>query len=150
MAMTAQPTEPEPSQEFAAEPGARAIPLGLGGLAAGIANIAGLTVTVDGVPDAARLSAGHFLGDGSWSVRPAELQGLALRPSPGRNRNCRLSVRLRKIDKDMGDAFSIGGSTSTSMAMPEVPPSPAPTARSRCGARARPKRTLRPRRRRRP
>ncbi len=108
MVMTPQPTEPEPSQEFAAEPGARAIPLGLGGLAAGIANIGGLAVTVDGVPDAARLSAGHFLGDGSWSVRPAELQGLALHPSPGRNRNCRLSVRLRKIDKDMGDAVSIG------------------------------------------
>ena len=67
-----------------------------------------LTVTVDGVPDGARLTAGQFLGDGSWSVRPADLDGLGLRPSPGHNRSCRLSIRLRKIDKDMGDAFSIG------------------------------------------
>ncbi len=67
-----------------------------------------LTVTVDGVPDGARLSAGQFLGDGTWSVPAGDLDGLALHPSPGRNRSCRLSIRLRKIDKDMGDAFSIG------------------------------------------
>lgn len=67
-----------------------------------------LTVTVNGVPDGARLSAGQFLGDGVWSVPAGDLDGLALHPSPGRNRSCRLSIRLRKIDKDMGDAFSIG------------------------------------------
>ena len=67
-----------------------------------------VTVTVDGVPDAARLSAGQFLGDGIWSVRVPELDGLAVYPSPGRHRNCQISIRLRKIDKDMDESFSIG------------------------------------------
>ncbi len=108
MAMTTYAITSDSTLDAAAEPGGRAIHLGLGGLSAGIADMGSLAVTIDGVPDAARLSAGQFLGDGSWSVRPADLDGLALHPSPGRNRNCQLSIRLRKLDKDMGDAFSIG------------------------------------------
>ena len=108
MAKKMQASEPVPAQQTEDQPEPRTIPLGLGGLSAAIASMGNLKVTVDGVPDAARLSAGHFLGDGSWSVRPADLDGLVLQSSPGRNRNCRLSIRLRKIDKDMGDAVSLG------------------------------------------
>ncbi len=108
MAMTNLASTPLSTDDLDAGSGGRAIVLGLGGLSAGIAAMGSLSVTVDGVPDAARLSAGQFLGDGSWSVRPADLDGLALHPSPGHNKSCRLSIRLRKIDKDMGDAFSIG------------------------------------------
>ncbi len=100
--MTFHATTSVSTPDAAAERVGRAIHLGLGGLSAGIAAMGSLAVTVDGVPDAARLSAGQFLGDGSWSVRPADLDDLALHPSPGRNRNCQLSIRLRKLDKDMG------------------------------------------------
>ncbi len=106
--MTSHATTPFTPLESSAESVGLAIHLGLGGLSAGIAAMGDLAVTVDGVPDAARLSAGQFLGDGCWSLRPADLDRLALHPSPGHNRNCRISIRLRKIDKDMGDAFSIG------------------------------------------
>ena len=74
-----------------------------------------LAVTVDGVPDAARLSAGQsfrrFLrrrlsaGHGRWSLRPADLDHLALHPSPGHNRNC-----LRRI--------SIGRSWALAVSQP--------------------------------
>jgi hypothetical protein len=60
------------------------------------------------VPDGARLTTGHFLGDGVWSIQADDLDDLGIHPSPGRNRNCRISIRLRRIDKDMGDAFGIG------------------------------------------
>ncbi len=94
--------------DAATEPADQAVSLGLGGLSAGIASMGSVTVTVDGVPDAARLSAGQFLGDGTWTVRVADLDGLALYPSPGHNRNCRIAIRLRKIDKDLDESFSIG------------------------------------------
>ncbi len=106
--MTSHATTPFTPLDSSGEPVGRAIPLGLGGLSAGIAAMGDLAVTVDGVPGAARLSAGQFLGDGRWSLRPADLDHLALHPSPGHNRNCRISIRFRKIDKDMGDVFSIG------------------------------------------
>jgi len=105
------------STDTAAEPADQAVSLGLRGFSAKIASMGNVTVTVDGVPDAARLSAGQFLGDRTWSVRIADLDGLALYPSPGRNRNCRIAIRLRKIDKDirlrkidkdMDESFSIG------------------------------------------
>ncbi len=94
--------------DAAAESAGQAVSLGLGGLSHGIAAMGNVAVTIDGVPDAARLSSGQFLGDGTWSVRIADLDGLALYPSPGSNRNCRISIRLRKIDKDMDESFSIG------------------------------------------
>lgn len=94
--------------DTSAEPVVQTVSLGLGGLSAGIAAMGDVTVTVDGVPDAARLSAGQFLGDGRWHVRVADLDGLAIFPSPGRHRNCQISIRLRKIDKDMDESFSIG------------------------------------------
>ncbi len=96
------------STDTAAEPADQAVSLGLRGFSAKIASMGNVTVTVDGVPDAARLSSGQFLGDGTWSVRIADLDGLALYPSPGRNRNCRIAIRLRKIDRDMDESFSIG------------------------------------------
>jgi len=94
--------------DTSAEPVVQAVSLGLGGLSAGIAAMGDVTVTIDGVPDAARLSAGQFLGDGRWHVPVADLDGLAIFPSPGRHRNCQISIRLRKIDKDMDESFSVG------------------------------------------
>ena len=41
-----------------------------------------LTVSLTGLPDGARLSAGRAELDGSWSLEPADLAGLALTPAP--------------------------------------------------------------------
>src|SRR3546814_3685220 len=44
-----------------------------------------LSITVSGMPAGAMLSAGTDNGDGSWTLAPADLQGLAITPPANRS-----------------------------------------------------------------
>ncbi len=84
----------------------QAIPLDIRAALAGDRDTAALTIAVSGLPDGARLSAGRDNGDGSWSLNPDELVGLALKPPPDFAGPLRLVIdaTARRID---------GESTST-------------------------------------
>ena len=143
--MTSHATTPFTPLDSSGEPVGRAIPLGLGGLSAGIAAMGDLAVTVDGVPDAARLSAGQFLGDGCWPISTLRRSGPAFVPPISTTSRC-----IRRPDTT-GTAGSRYGSArsirtwatcsasapfiSTSMRTPAERLSPAPMARYRCGER---------------
>ncbi|MEO5347487.1 MAG: Ig-like domain-containing protein, partial [Magnetococcus sp. YQC-9] len=51
-----------------------------------------LSITIAGVPDGAALSAGIDNGDGSWTLTPDQLTGLAITPSANSDVNFKLSV----------------------------------------------------------
>ncbi len=51
-----------------------------------------LAVTISGLPEGARLSAGYDIGSGNWRLRPAELAELRLMPPDGYNGRLDLEV----------------------------------------------------------
>src|SRR5262249_49878689 len=63
---------------------------------------ASTTVSVVGLPDGAKLSAGANSGPGSWTLQPTDLNGLALTVPPGYSGDLTLQV----IAKDATGAIS--------------------------------------------
>jgi type II secretory pathway predicted ATPase ExeA len=65
-----------------------------------------LSVTIAGLPEGARLSAGQDNGDGSWRLRPSELAGLTLSPPGGFAGRFDLAVdaTAREANGDRADA----------------------------------------------
>ena len=59
-----------------------------------------VSVTISGVPEGAVLSAGTNNGDGSWTLTPAQLQGLLLTPPPGSDADFTLSVTATSTESD--------------------------------------------------
>ncbi|MBF0295413.1 MAG: hypothetical protein HQL96_09510 [Magnetococcales bacterium] len=68
-----------------------------------------LTITLTGLPDGAFLSAGARNEDGSWSLTPAQLDGLTLTPPSGSDQGFTLSVVATSRESDGGgEATTLG------------------------------------------
>jgi len=67
-----------------------------------------LSITIHGVPDGAALSAGTDNGDGTWTVDPADLDGLSITPPAGSTDTMNLSLEATATDTDQDS-----GDTST-------------------------------------
>ncbi len=57
-----------------------------------------LSITIAGVPQGASLSAGSDNGDGTWTLSPDQLSGLALTPPPGADTTFSLTVTATSSD----------------------------------------------------
>ncbi|MEM7469184.1 MAG: hypothetical protein AAF387_20195, partial [Pseudomonadota bacterium] len=69
-------------------------------------------VTISGLPAGASLNQGVLNGDGSYTLTPAELDGLQLNPPPDSNEDFSLSVTATSIETDTG------ASASTQLSLP--------------------------------
>ena len=79
-----------------------------------------LSVTVAGLPDGATLSAGTDNGDGSWSLTPAQLDGLTLFVPAGAGTDFDLSVTATATEDD-GDVASVSQTVGVDTPEPEPP-----------------------------
>ncbi len=68
-----------------------------------------LSVTIQGVPEGASLSAGEDLGNGVWQVEPSQLEGLTLTPPANSNVDIDLTVTATSTSAD----GSVAETTST-------------------------------------
>ncbi len=59
-----------------------------------------LTITIDGVPSGATLSAGTTNGEGGWTLTPAQLQGLTITPAANDDTDFTLNVTAISADGD--------------------------------------------------
>jgi hypothetical protein len=66
-----------------------------------------LTVTVEGVPDGAALSAGADNGDGSWTLTPGDLPGLTISPPAGSDADFTLTVSATAEEGDNGHTATV-------------------------------------------
>lgn len=76
-------------------------------LSAALADVDGsesLSLTLAGLPEGAQLSAGQNNGDGTWSLAPDDLDGLALTPPQDFNGNFTLQVTATATEAANGDA----------------------------------------------
>ena len=83
----------------------RAIPLDL---SAGLGDLDGsetLSLTIGGLPEGASLSAGTDNGDGTWTLTPAQLEGLTLTPPENYGGSFDISVTATATEND-GDTAS--------------------------------------------
>gem|GEM_PF-712768 len=62
-----------------------------------------LSVIIDGLPAGATLSAGTENSDGSWTLSPAELEGLSLTPAADSDADFTLTVTARSTESAGGD-----------------------------------------------
>jgi len=76
------------------------------------------TITIDGIPDGASLSAGLDNGDGSWTLTPDLMNGLTLTPPPDYNGVLDLTVYATSTD---------GGTAMASMGVTVTPVGDTPT-----------------------
>ncbi|WNJ98133.1 LamG-like jellyroll fold domain-containing protein [Thalassospiraceae bacterium LMO-JJ14] len=70
-----------------------------------------LSITIAGVPDGAMLSAGSNNNDGTWTLSPAQLEGLTITPPTDSNENFQLEVTATSTEQD-GTSASATGSIS--------------------------------------
>jgi Ca2+-binding RTX toxin-like protein len=86
-----------------------------------------LTVTVAGVPEGAKLSAGTDNGDGTWTLTPEQLQGLAL--TPPANYSGELALTVTATATESGQSATTTGTIAVNVApvadMPTLAVSPA-------------------------
>jgi len=102
------PASVAPTLEITAGSGAEDSPLALTiGLSAGPAGST-TAVTIDGLPPGASLSAGVDLGNGRWSLSPADLPGLMLLPPPDYAGTIVLTVTAVSTDGSGRQATSSG------------------------------------------
>ncbi len=92
-----------------------AIPLSVAADVPGAEEVA--LVTISSVPEGASLSAGDDNGDGSWTLLPADLDGLMLTPPPDSTADIDLSVEA--VSTDGGTASA--GFTVAVTAVPDLP-----------------------------
>ena len=66
-----------------------------------------LSVTISGAPSGAVLSAGTANVDGSWTLSPAQLQGLTITPPPNSDADFTLTVMATSTESDNGSAATV-------------------------------------------
>ncbi len=66
-----------------------------------------LSITISGVPEGAALSAGVDNGDGSWTLTPEQLEGLAVTPPANSDADFVLSVSATTTEADSGDVTTV-------------------------------------------
>ncbi|MBF0171114.1 MAG: hypothetical protein HQK87_08510, partial [Nitrospinae bacterium] len=74
-----------------------------------------LTITLSGLPEGAFLSAGTHNEDGSWSLTPAQLDGLTLTPPAGSDQGFTLSVAATSRESDGGGEATTHGSIAVGL-----------------------------------
>jgi len=89
-----------------------AIPLDLGSALTDTDGSETLSVTISGVPEGAVLSAGTDNGDGSWTLDPADLEGLTITPPAGSTDTMNLSMEATSTDTD-SDSGDVSTATNT-------------------------------------
>ena len=62
-----------------------------------------LSIIIDDLPTGASLSAGTANSDGSWTLSPAELEGLTVTPAADSDADFKLKVTARSTESDGGD-----------------------------------------------
>lgn len=62
-----------------------------------------LSVTIDGVPSGAVLSAGTDNGNGVWTIDPADVEGLTITPAANSNDDFNLTVTATSTEENGGD-----------------------------------------------
>ncbi len=67
-----------------------------------------LSITIAGVPDGATLSAGSNNNDGTWTLTPAQLEGLTITPEINSNEDFQLDVTATSTEQDGTFAVSTG------------------------------------------
>jgi len=67
-----------------------------------------LSITIAGVPDGAMLSAGSNNNDGTWTLTPAQLEGLTITPPVDSNENFQLEITATSTEQDGTSASSTG------------------------------------------
>ncbi|MEO5345642.1 MAG: hypothetical protein H7834_04580 [Magnetococcus sp. YQC-9] len=75
-----------------------------------------LSITIAGVPDGAALSAGIDNGDGSWTLTPDQLTGLAITPPANSDVNFTLSVTATSTEGEHQDTAIRTGTIDVSLA----------------------------------
>ena len=70
-----------------------------------------LSITIAGVPAGAMLSAGSNNNDGTWTLSPAQLEGLTITPPADSNENFQLEITATSTEQD-GTSASTTGSIS--------------------------------------
>ncbi len=83
------------------------IPLDLAPLLAPFARHKELSLRIERLPDQARLSRGRNNGDRTWSLTPAELDGLRFLPPEGMDRAQTLAVRIFSLDGDYAATLAL-------------------------------------------
>jgi hypothetical protein len=58
-----------------------------------------LTLRISGLPFGANLSVGTKNGDGTWTLTPAQLQGMTLNPPAGFDGNVSLGVEVHRVER---------------------------------------------------
>lgn len=66
-----------------------------------------LSITISGVPDGATLSAGTNIGGGTWSLEPADLNGLNVTPPADSNEDFVLNISATSTEENGGDTSTV-------------------------------------------
>ncbi|MBF0193522.1 MAG: hypothetical protein HQL71_03150, partial [Magnetococcales bacterium] len=74
-----------------------------------------LSITIEGVPEGAELSAGTDNGDGTWTLEPGDLEGLTVTPPENSDNDFTLSVTATTTESFGGDQTSVTGSINVSV-----------------------------------
>jgi len=74
-----------------------------------------LSVTIGDVPDGATLSAGTDNGDGTWTIDPADLDGLSVTPPADSDADFTLSVSVTATETLSGDTSTVTASLDVSV-----------------------------------
>ena len=127
------------SDPAAMAPQIRRVPLELQDLLLQVGSVDGIYVVVEGVPAGARLSAGRFNGDDTWSLAPGELDGLMVILPITRTEPFPLSVRILTPDPGGYDYASTTARFEI-VICPDRAVTVAVPARSATGGSARPRR----------
>lgn len=80
-----------------------------------------LTIRVTGIPDGATLSAGHKNPDGSWSLSPADLNGLKVFPAPNSDEDFTLKFEVTSHDPNGSTATTVVSVPVTVDAVADMP-----------------------------
>lgn len=67
-----------------------------------------LSITIAGVPEGAMLSAGSNNNDGTWTLTPAQLEGLTITPPADSNEDFQLEVTATSTEQDGTSASNVG------------------------------------------
>ncbi len=123
LAVTVAPVADAPALTVAPASGLEDQPMALAIAAALVSPATGetLSITISGMPSGAALSAGTDNGDGTWSLTPAQLSGLAITPPADYSGSIALTVTA---------TASVGGTQATStasLAVTVAPVADAPT-----------------------
>jgi Ca2+-binding RTX toxin-like protein len=75
-----------------------------------------LSITFSNVPNGAVLSAGTLNADGTWTLTPAQLQGLTITPPPNSDGDFTVSITATTTEGENGDSFALTAQITVSVA----------------------------------